>query len=499
MPASHSEEWPLARSIFRLVLLTAVPWMFAANAAHAAILGIQNNASVYTINEATGAATLLQNNPAFAANAMTRTSTGVYYVAGGLGNGGLNTVNPVTGQVTAGPNITPNDDVRGLAASPADVIYATIASGGITANLHTINVTTGATTLIGPVGVMQALTFSSAGTLYGWSNVVGLVTIDPATAAVTDVNPAVGSDDNIQTLAFSSGGVLYAGGQTNLYTVNVTTGVLTLVGSLAPVTDLRGMEFLSAAPPAPGVSLTPSPLAFGNQVISTTSAAQVLTLQNIGTAALNITSIAASADFAQTNACPGSLAPAATCTVNVTFTPTALGLRNGTITVVSNAASSPNTVPLSGTGVAAPTGPAASLSPPTLTFAGQVVATTSVAQALTLTNIGDSTLTIASIAASGDFSQTNGCAATLAAGASCTINVTFTPTLIGPRSGAITVTSNGTGSPNTAGLNGTGIAAPGPPPPSAVIPTLSEWGLVLLVMLVAMLGLRERRFASRRD
>jgi hypothetical protein len=175
--------------------------MLAANAVYGTILGIQNNASVYTINEATGAATLLQNNPAFAANAMTRTSTGIYYVAGGLGNGGLNTVNPVTGQVTAGPNITPNDDVRGLAASPTDVIYATIASGGITANLHTINAATGATTLIGPVGVMQALTFSSAGTLYGWSNVVGLVTIDPATAAVTDVNPAVGSDDNIQTLA----------------------------------------------------------------------------------------------------------------------------------------------------------------------------------------------------------------------------------------------------------------------------------------------------------
>jgi hypothetical protein len=490
----------LARSIFRLVLITAVAWMFAASAAHAAILGIQNNASVYTINEATGAATLLQNNPTFAANAMTRTSTGVYYVAGGLGNGGLNTVNPVTGQVTAGPNITPNDDVRGLAASPTDVIYATIASGGgSNASLYTINAGTGASTLIGAVGVMQALTFSSAGTLYGWSNLIGLVTIDPATAAVTDVNPSVGSADNIQTLAFSSGGVLYAGGQTNLYTVDVTTGVLTLVGSLAPVTDLRGMEFLSTAPPAPGVSLTPSPLAFGNQVISTASAAQVLTLQNIGTAALNITSIAASGDFAQTNGCPGSLAPAATCTINVTFTPTALGLRNGAITVVSNAASSPNTVPLSGTGVAAPTGPAASLSPPTLTFASQVVGTSSAAQALTLTNVGGSTLTIASIAVSGDFSQANGCAATLAAGASCTINVTFTPTLIGPRSGAVTVTSNGTGSPNTAGLNGTGVAAPGPPPPSAVIPTLSEWGLVLLVMLVALFGLRQRRFASRRD
>jgi hypothetical protein len=474
--------------------------MLAANAVHGTILGIQNNASVYTINEATGAATLLQNNPAFAANAMTRTSTGVYYVAGGLGNGGLNTVNPVTGQVTAGPQITPNDDVRGLAASPADVIYATIASGGgSNASLYTINAATGATTLIGAVGVMQALTFSSAGTLYGWSNVVGLVTIDPATAAVTDVNPSVGSADNIQTLAFSSGGVLYAGGQTNLYTVDVATGVLTLVGSLAPVTDLRGMEFLAAAPPAPGVSLTPSPLTFGNQVISTTSAAQVLTLQNVGTAALDITSIAASGDFAQTNACPASLAPAATCTINVTFTPTALGLRNGTVTVVSNAASSPNTVPLSGTGVAAPTGPAASLSPPALNFAGQVVGTSSVAQALTLTNVGDSTLTIASIAASGDFSQTNGCAATLAAAASCTINVTFTPTLVGPRSGAITVTSNGTGSPNTAGLNGTGVAAPGPPSPAAVIPTLSEWGLMLLVMLVALLGLRGRRFASRRD
>ena len=253
--------------------------------AHAAILGVQFNGSVYSINETTAVPTLLSNNGTFSANAMTRTSTGTYYVAGGLGTSTLNTVNSTTGVMTAGPVITPNDDVRGLAASPTDVIYATAATGGgAGASLYTINPATGAGTLIAAVGPMQGLTFSTAGTLYGWSNTLGLVTIDPTTGAVTDVNPAIGSTVNIQTLAFSPGGVLYAGSQPDLYTVDVATGALTLVGNLTPVNDLRGMEFVSGGPPAPGVSLTPSPLGFGNQVVATTSAPQGLTLQNIGTA-----------------------------------------------------------------------------------------------------------------------------------------------------------------------------------------------------------------------
>jgi hypothetical protein len=110
----------------------------------------------------------------------------------------------------------------------------------------------------------------------------------------------------------------------------------------------------------PGVGFAPTSLAFGNQVLNTTSTAKPVTLTNTGNAALTINSIAASGDFAATStgasACPigpATLAAGANCTINVTFTPTVLGARAGTLTVTDNAAGSPHTVGLTGTGTAA--------------------------------------------------------------------------------------------------------------------------------------------------
>ena len=102
--------------------------------------------------------------------------------------------------------------------------------------------------------------------------------------------------------------------------------------------------------------------------------------------------------------------------------------------------------------------PAATLSPTSLTFVSQNVGSTSAAQAITLTNGGSAALSITSIAASGDYAQTNTCGTSLAAGANCSISVTFTPTAAGTRTGTITVTDNATGSPQTASLSGTGVS-----------------------------------------
>ncbi|HYL84950.1 MAG TPA: SBBP repeat-containing protein [Candidatus Angelobacter sp.] len=121
---------------------------------------------------------------------------------------------------------------------------------------------------------------------------------------------------------------------------------------------------LTGAGPFPVVGLAPSPVAFGNQVINTTSAPMPVTLTNTGTGPLTIASLAASGDFAETStgatACPitpntlPATAGSNSCTINVTFTPTALGLRNGMLTVTDNAAGSPHTVALSGTGTNTP-------------------------------------------------------------------------------------------------------------------------------------------------
>jgi hypothetical protein len=106
------------------------------------------------------------------------------------------------------------------------------------------------------------------------------------------------------------------------------------------------------------------------------------------------------------------------------------------------------------------TTPAASLStnPSSLTFATQALNTTSAAQTVTVTNSGTASGTVSGVSVSGDFSQTNNCSS-LAVGASCTVTVSFRPTASGPRSGAVTITSNATNSPTTVALSGTGAGS----------------------------------------
>jgi hypothetical protein len=209
---------------------------------------------------------------------------------------------------------------------------------------------------------------------------------------------------------------------------------------------------LSGTGVAPGVSFAPTSLSFGNQNVNTPSAAQTVTLSNTGTAALSITSIVASAQYAQSNTCGTSVAAGANCSISVTFTPSATGSDPGTITVADSAASSTQTVALSGTGTA----PAVSLSTASLAFGNHLVNTTSAAKTVTLKNTGTASLSITSIVSSGDYAQTNTCGTSVAAGGSCTMNVTFTPTTTGLRTGAITISDNTANSPQTVTLSGTG-------------------------------------------
>ncbi|GLW05741.1 hypothetical protein Misp01_08710 [Microtetraspora sp. NBRC 13810] len=101
-----------------------------------------------------------------------------------------------------------------------------------------------------------------------------------------------------------------------------------------------------------------------------------------------------------------------------------------------------------------------SASPGSLSFAARQVGTTSPAQAVTVTNGGAAAAPIGSVTTTGDFARTTTCGATLAAGASCTVDVTFTPTANGTRTGTLTVASSAPGGPVTVPLTGTGGSAP---------------------------------------
>jgi hypothetical protein len=231
------------------------------------------------------------------------------------------------------------------------------------------------------------------------------------------------------------------------------SGTLTITSGAAGsphVVNLLGTGIASG----PAVALAPAQLTFASLLVGSTSAVQNVTLSNTGNAALSLVAITAGGDFAQTNTCGAGIAAGATCVISVTFTPTTAGPRVGTLSVASNAASSPDVVALAGMGL--PSGPAASLSVTTMTFSARPLGSTSPSQPMTLSNTGNATLTITSIAASGDFAQTNNCGASVNAGASCIINVTFTPTGTGARAGAVIITDNGPGSPRSVALVGTG-------------------------------------------
>jgi Domain of unknown function (DUF4091) len=116
--------------------------------------------------------------------------------------------------------------------------------------------------------------------------------------------------------------------------------------------------------------------------------------------------------------------------------------------------------------------PAASVSPASLTYAAIPLLTSSAAQVVTLTNIGDATMTISSItftgANGGDFSKTTTCAGTLASLASCTVSVTFTPISAGTRTANLSINDNAPTNPHIVPLTGSSFLVSNPLIPANV-------------------------------
>jgi hypothetical protein len=215
----------------------------------------------------------------------------------------------------------------------------------------------------------------------------------------------------------------------------------------------------------PVVSLSPTSLSFASTYIGSTSAAQVVTLKNTGTGPLAISSVSftgtSAAVYAQTNTCGTSLAVSGSCTISVTFNPTAVGATSASLSIADNAATTAQTVTLTGTGVGVP---AVSLSPASLSFASTNVGSASAAQIVTLKNTGTGALAISSVSFTGTsaaaYAQTNTCGTSLAASASCTISVTFKPTAVGAAPASLSIADNAAGSAQTVALTGTGVGVP---------------------------------------
>ena len=237
--------------------------------------------------------------------------------------------------------------------------------------------------------------------------------------------------------------------------VGSASGVLTIA-------DNAGMQTVNVTGTGSApVTFSATSLSFGTLALGNTSAAKTVTVTNRLSTVLTFASISvpAGGPFAiSSNTCGTGIAPGATCTVGVTFTPAALGAATGTLTFADSAINSPQAVSLSGTGSAPVT-----LSATSLSFSTTAVGSTSSAKSLTLTNRQSGSLAFSSIVVSGPFGfASNTCGTSVAAGAGCSVGVTFTPTATGSATGTLTFTDSAGNSPQAVSLGGTGSSSSSP-------------------------------------
>jgi hypothetical protein len=296
------------------------------------------------------------------------------------------------------------------------------------------------------------------------SSAQAITLTNTGTAALTFSTPTFAGDFSLSSNGCTS--PLAAKGSCIFYVIftptatGTRTGTFTLTSNASSSPNQIPLSGTGAGT-GPAVTLSPDALTFASQTVGTSSTAQIVTLTNAGNGPLTITSITASPNFSETNTCPispSTLAASLSCQISVTFAPTTTGNLQGSVTIVDNAAGGQQVVNLGGMGT--PAAPGVNLSPTTLVFSNQPISVPSAAQDVTLKNTGAGTLTIGSIAASGDFQETNNCGSNLASGSTCTVAVTFTPTAAGTRTGTLIFTDNGPGSPQSIALSGTGIDAP---------------------------------------
>jgi hypothetical protein len=223
----------------------------------------------------------------------------------------------------------------------------------------------------------------------------------------------------------------------------------------------------------PQISVAPASVNFGTVTVGQTSS-QAVTLTNAGGANLNITQLAGpGTGFSLSGlALPFTLAPGKTTAFTLSFTPTSGASSASSLMLVSNAPTSPTTIPLSGTGSAQ----VLQLTPSTnsLSFGSQAL-NASATQSVTLTNTGNSAVSISQVNVTGSGFTLNGSAplVTVSAGQAASFSVTFTPTVAGNAAGSASVVSTAANSPLSISLSGVGVQ-----PQISVVPGGVSFGTV---------------------
>ncbi len=306
------------------------------------------------------------------------------------------TFSPAAGTYTAAQSVTISDSTAGATiyftkdgttpttgstkyTSPIAVTATETIKAIATASNHTNSAVASATYTIqtSPVATLSPGTLDFGNQTIGTTSAAKKVTLKNTGNATLNVTgfPITGSASFSETT--TCGSSLAAGASCDVALVfapqavgaqSATLSVTSNTSGAAPAVALTGT---GTAPPEPVVTLTPDSLSFGNQTQGTSSAAQQITVKNTGNASLTgiVVSLSesqpdvarearaqastlTSPNYSATSTCGATLNVGATCTVSVTFAPTATGSLPGTVSISDNAANSPQTASLSGTGVA---------------------------------------------------------------------------------------------------------------------------------------------------
>jgi hypothetical protein len=275
---------------------------------------------------------------------------------------------------------------------------------------------------------------------------------------------------------------MYVGGSNAIsaYPIDTTTGYLgpSVPNNLSHSPALNYQPVLATLPPpgqavsAPAVMIGTQSLSFGPINPNQVSGPQMVMITSTGSEALAISSLAFNPNggpFTETDTCLAHpvLAPGTSCTIMVSYAPTAVGTSQASLVITDNAAGSPQNVALTGTAVAPPPpAPAVTLQPGTLNFPGTTTqGTLSARQTISITNSGNATLNFSAAPTlngvnTADFSITaSSCAASLTANTSCSVAVVFGPQASGVRTTNLIITDNAANSPQSVTINGTATPA----------------------------------------
>ncbi len=287
---------------------------------------------------------------------------------------------------------------------------------------------------------------------------------DPQTITIENVGTAPASVDNILTFGpftqtNNCNAVLEVGGTCKVNIAYTPNGSGVNFGSLAIIHDRFQREdlFLSGAETRNGLEVFPRGIDFGVQFSGLPPLLRTVTLTNVTTAPLGVTGISVTGEFRQSDNCTDLLAPHGSCRIGIWFMPSGNGNRAGTLNVTHNGPGETQSVALAGTAKILSD---LSISPLELDLGPVLLGFTSNPQSVTLKNESNAALSLLGVSTSrAEFAQTNNCPASLAPGASCTVNVAFTPSAPGDASGALSVQHSGMGTPQVISLGGNGRTA----------------------------------------